>query len=379
MSIVFFTPYLDYSGSAYFLINLLEHISTKRSDWKITLITFSEYSPTIEIPKNVEVFSINNWLLSQKRLDKRLLLKLKLRAGHKIEDLFINYIQSKFSADLFYINTIANIGFFKKIKKRPPIILHIHEMVNMLHSASKSDIDFLINKPQKTICVSKACKEGFQALGVKNINIINPTINLEDINLKKDFSIRRLLNLHNNTFIWYMSGALDFNKNPILFVKVLKELIAKHVDVHFIWVGGNVTSVSARIAQAYAKKHQIQGYITFMGQQTTNYYNIISQCNGFFLTSGYESFSIVTLEALYFQKHIICTDCGGVKDIIDESTGTILDTLNPLKIADLMIEEMKMLRNPNYKLNQRKKALSFNTKTSVNNIVNIIQSIYEDR
>ncbi len=372
MKILFFTPYFERTGSELFLLSLIEYLTKKHDNWNIKLITFHEGELTHKLPPSVEFISFNRWYTTQKSLFKQLYIKQQLRKGKTLNDLYVADIAKLHPTDVWYVNTIVTPFVLKNALPHIPIILHIHELINRLHTFSSDDISNLIKVPTKTICVSNACKNGFETLGLRNASVISPAIDWEFIKIDSTFNIRNSLKIHPSAFIWAMSGSLDFNKNPILFVEVLNALIAQKINTHFIWIGGDLGTPAAHIAMGLVKKYKLESHITFLGNQTTNYYTLMANIDGFYLSSTYESFSLVTLEALHLKKPVLVNNCGGVTDIVDSNVGTIIHTTNPNEIAIKMLNIMNTTYTDEQVGLRHKRSLKFNLLNTCQAIEKII-------
>jgi glycosyltransferase involved in cell wall biosynthesis len=75
------------------------------------------------------------------------------------------------------------------------------------------------------------------------------------------------------------------------------------------------------------------------------YYQYFTTVDSLILTSSRESFSIVTLEAMYLGKPVISLDCGGPSEIVENQTGMILESWNNADIAKVMVKYMNKETN----------------------------------
>jgi len=257
----------------------------------------------------------------------------------------LSYIYKKFKSDIWYINTISQpealeYAYLNKI----PCVVHVHELEQMLIGLTDQEIEILINYPKLIIACSQTSAQMLKTLGrTENIEICYPTIDIKKMsNLKLNAKdLREKLGISQSTFIWCMSGSADPNKNPVRFIEIAHQLLEQNYDCHFLWLGNNPHSGLSIFAQKYATSLNINHKITWAGiLRDDNYYNHLNLANAFVLTSSKESFSIVSLEALYLKKPILSFDCGGIREIVTDKLGQIIDSWNTSDIVEAMIKVM---------------------------------------
>ncbi|MEB3311042.1 MAG: glycosyltransferase, partial [Snowella sp.] len=145
------------------------------------------------------------------------------------------------------------------------------------------------------------------------------------------------------SFVWCMSGSLDQNKNPLKFIEIAHEILEKGYDCHFLWLGNNPNSALDSFCKNYSQQLGLQNKITWLGLlKNDDYYQHLNIANGFVLTSSRESFSIVSLEALYLQKPVVSFDCGGINEILAApQIGKIIKSWNTDQIIETMQKIME--------------------------------------
>ncbi len=276
-------------------------------------------------------------------------------------DRFILAAHKQFKPDIWYINTILQPEVLRLAKAQGiPCILHSHELEHMLLFCSEDDVKELLSIPALVIAGSSSAREVMLTLGrSRNVEVCYGTIDPARIKLnpERTKSIRESLGLSDKTYVWTMAGTLDPNKNPVRFVQIAAELLKDNRDVHFIWLGGYETGYSF-YARELAKRLGVDGKVSWVGARSEDYYDYLNAADGFLLTSSKESFSIVSVEAAFLGKPIVAFDCGGLKEIVEEGMGVVVDSWNLSDLIRQMVSIMKqeILFDPRI---SRKKARDF--------------------
>jgi glycosyltransferase involved in cell wall biosynthesis len=137
-----------------------------------------------------------------------------------------------------------------------------------------------------------------------------------------------------------MAGTLDPNKNPLRFIEIARQMLKADLNVHFIWIGGGETGYGLYVKQK-AREAGLAAKVSFLGEKTEDYYDWLNAANGLVVTSFKESFSIVSVEAAHLGKPIVSFDCGGVKEIVRDGMGAVIDSWNNADLIQTMVAVMK--------------------------------------
>ena len=225
-----------------------------------------------------------------------------------------------------------------------PCVVHSHEMEQMLINLEEGDVRNIVKYPKLLIACSKASESVWRKLGRQAAMEVlhNPveTRNIVSSN-ERARAVRKHLNVDEDTFIWAMSGTIDPNKNPVLFAELAREMISRGHKVHFVWIGGGMGRGYKLFAEGTARDLNVADRISWVGPRSDDYYDYLQAADGFVLTSFKESFSIVTVEAAYLGKPVVAFDCGGVKEIIKDRMGVIVDSWNRADLVTAMENTMK--------------------------------------
>ena len=322
--ILFITPSLARTGSETLLFNYLCFIAPR---YTITVICYAKGDLIAELPKSIKVYVLN--LGEAKTIFQKIKRKFKTHFA-------LPFLLSKFKKDTWYINTIVlPIPIKYAVKFKVDFILHVHELKHMYGFLTKQQLNLVLNNPKLIIANSLTTKQHLLDSGAnKEISIVNPFI---DFHFFKQFKLypKKVLTTR---FVWLMAGSIDKNKNPELFISIAKHAHFKKLPYQFIWLYNSVSDATL-FQHIQLQLKELSNTVTFIKTKNyEDYLNEISKTNGLLLTSTYESFSILTLEALAMNLAMVVNNCGGVNEIVNEKTASIVEINSSL---DTYIEAMK--------------------------------------
>ena len=340
--ILFITPSLASTGSEILLFHLINFLAVRFS---IAVICYKEGDLISSLNKSVKVHVVN--YEEPKTILQKIVRRLK-------KHIVFPYLFSKYKKSQWYINTIVlPIPIEYAVINKVDFILHVHELEHMYKFLSKEQLNRAINKPKLLIANSSVTKKHLIKAGsTQTIKIINPFI---DVSLIETFKVNQLVEKQKQ-FCWVMAGSIDDNKNPNLFIKIASEAKNRNLPYKFIWLYHSISDdvLFLDIQKQVKSKNILVEFI-----KTNNYKDYLthfSKADGLLLTSIFESFSMVTLEALVLEMAIVVNDCGGVTEIISEKTASII-SLNSdmdvyLKAMNFELERINEVRLEKNKITQ---------------------------
>lgn len=316
-------PLAERTGSEVVLFNLICHAAGK--GWDVGVACAREGPLIRELPSSIPVFVHERWNRGRRKYEGL------VRRALQEKETFFSSTHRTFKPDVWYINTIAQPEIVRLAQaKHIPCVLHTHEMEHMLRDASAGEIESMTTYPELVIAGSQTARQVFTTLGrTKNIEVCYGAIDPAKVKWDAESrqALRRSLGVSDETFIWAMAGTLQPNKNPARFVALAAEMLSRGNDVHFLWIGGKDSGYSFFVKKLPTEL-SIADRVTFLGQQTDDYYNWLNAADGLVITSFRESFSIVAVEAAYLGKPIVSFDCGGVKEVLRDGMGVVIDSWN---------------------------------------------------
>lgn len=327
--LLFFTPSGGTSGSELLLWQMIQTLDTEQYQVAVYCEQVGELKN--KLPKNVPFYTnpFNATGL------KRLWLKGKNLLTKNVYEGYILQIHNQFKPDYWYINTVmmAHVAEIAQ-KQGVKTISHFHELPHIIYELVKAPhLEALVG--QSVLCIGNAdatC-EVIESLGGKNIQKVYPFINFEKIltDNQRVTAIRTSLYIPQNAFVWAIVGAATFAKG-LEYLPILAQLFP---DAHFVWIGGNTNSGSYYYTQKFIEQKKLKN-IHFVGTQRADYYHYLAMSNGLLLLSLEESFGMVNVEAAYLGKPVVAFNSGGVREILSEEMGTLVNSWNVEDFAEAM-------------------------------------------
>ena len=297
--IIFFSKNLNIGGMEKALVSLLNSLC---DNYQVTLVLEEKKGSLLKkLKKNILVkeyhLSQNKIVILRKSLNyfKRIMWSLKYRNKYDFACNYATYsylgsrlsqIASKNSALYIHSNYY---GYFNKDKEAFKEFFNLHDLTNFKHLifvSNESKEDFLKIYPElKEKCV-----------------VINNLIDYENIKKQSLKKVNFKINSKDKNYLFL--GRLDnTSKNFPLLLNSFKEAILKDKDIKLFIIGDGP---DRNYILKYIKGNQLKDNIIFLGEKI-NPYPYLKKCDVLVLTSNYEGFPVVYLEALVLNKDIMTT------------------------------------------------------------------------
>ncbi len=344
---------MDLRGSEIVLFNLLQKLDPSIS--ANLVVTMYKGKLFEKMPSEIRKAFINTSTIGGGR---RRVLHNKLQ-----ETLTFPLKFRKYNNTVFYVNTMALTDIVKYAEEhKAKLIVHVHELEQMYKGLTEVQVERLVRYPQLIIANSKSSAKVLQDFGRKdNIEICYPGLDTSKImrSVQAYLDFRRKLNINEGAFVWLMSGTMDENKNPYLFIDIAREIIIDMPNAVFLWIGTGNDKQLEENCRKRAKEKQVENNIIWLGAQDVDYYNYFNCADGFVLTSKKESFSLATLEALLLGLPVVANDCCGVREILTEEIGTIISEQAPAVKMAVAMKEYMSGKKKHYADKARERAMEF--------------------
>lgn len=332
-----------------------------------------EYGIEYDLPKYITPIILSN---SKKSGVKKLLelpfVAMKLKKYIKENN--INIVMS-FLYRPNYINILAKIfGSSHKsiINIRQTTSRYLSE--GLLGKVNLFLINNLFNKADLIISNSKGVDEDLKSLMsiTTNTKVINNPINTEYINNKKDICEDIDFEFKQNKKYIISVGRLIKQKRNIDLIKAFFELQKNDNSLELIFLGDGI--LKDELINDCVKLG-IKEKVHFLGNVKNPFYYLVKS-DLFVLTSEFEGFPNVLVEAMACGLPVISSDCkSGPREILeDEKYGL----LYPVGSVEILIEKIKFyLYEDIQKENIKKKNLKKIEDFSVDKIINQFKKVLE--
>jgi len=210
---------------------------------------------------------------------------------------------------------------------RRPVMMYLHWRNSLLRAADRF------------LSIAGAITDEYRTCHVPEERIVEIPNGIDadrftPVTAEQATELRRELNLPDGKLFVY-SGKLNKGKGLEMLLRVWRDLIAEHPDVHLVLVGsggGNVLSCEPALREQVARDGLVDR-VTFTGF-VHNVEQYLQAADCFVLPSDSEVLSIAILEALSCGLPVLSTRTGGTPEIItDGENGLLIDVKDEAALA----------------------------------------------
>ncbi len=228
--------------------------------------------------------------------------------------------------DIIHAHDIKASIIASLFSKKAKVISHVHaNHENMRKAGAKTIIYNIFSKRMtKIIWVSQSALDNYK---FKN-NIIDKSIVLYNvIDSNEIYEKIKLDKKEYSNYDLIFLGRMTFQKDPIRFINLVKEVCNKNKKIKIAMVGSGELDEEVK---KIIKENKLNDNIDFFGF-VNNPYKILYSANIMVMTSRYEGTPMSALEAFSLGKPIIATPTDGLVKIIENNkTGYISDNDNEI-------------------------------------------------
>jgi glycosyltransferase involved in cell wall biosynthesis len=261
---------------------------------------------------------------------------------------------------------------------RIPLIYTEHNKQERYHTITKLLNKFTFNWQSVVIAVSNDVADSIQ----KNIHPkiqIKTILNGVDVdtfikNKEERQQLRIQYNIEEDSVFIGTIAVFRFQKRLKEWITVFKKIHAEHPTVRGCIIGDGILKEEI---MEHLKKEQMEGYIIFPGLQT-NVIPWLSAIDIFMMTSEFEGLPIALLEAMSMSCAVVCTEAGGIKEVIRNGKDGFTDQVENWESLDRLLDYL--IQNPseikNYGQLARDRVInSFSLNSMVQNTENLYWKI----
>jgi len=182
-------------------------------------------------------------------------------------------------------------------------------------------VAYSVNASDGVTAVSQALRqETYDAFDITNeIEVIPNFINIEQFSRRTNDVVRRRICPEGEKILVHISNFRRVKNTPHV-VEVFYNLRRRGLAVKLILVGDGPDRVTT---ERQARKLGIQEHVRFLGKQDP-VAGILSLSDVFIMPSGFESFGLAALEAMACGVPVVCSDVGGLPELVEGSGGGFL-------------------------------------------------------
>lgn len=237
--------------------------------------------------------------------------------------------------DIIYAHSFWHAGYIGTLlKKKYGIPLIVQEHRSMLISGEFTNkvnnyLEKTVNNSDAFYSVSRALKNSiYKRINTKSEIEILPNM-VGDI---FEFSI-----LENECFVYTFIGTLNNNKRILQLLKCFNSLYQskKNIVLNIVGDGPLRKEIELYIHNSVNLQECIRMFGTLSRENTAE---LLKKTNVFVLTSAYETFGVVYIEAMAIGRPVIATKNGGANDLVNDSNGILIDVDNDEQLLAAMDE-----------------------------------------
>lgn len=250
--------------------------------------------------------------------------------------LFDTYVKENGFPDIIHVHSLLNAGILAyKIAQIHdiPYIVTEHSTAYARKLINESEIRTLYPIINNAFCCL-AVSQKFSYL-LNKIFKTNKWEYLPNI-VNNNFLKAPLESQYGEQFTFINICLLDKKKRVDLLLHAFSKITKKTPNLH-LKIGGN--GPERQYLESLASKLQISDKVTFLGMlPREKVLNEIQEADAFVLSSEFETFGVVLIEALALGKPIIATKCGGPESIIIPDVGFLVENGSVDQLASAMLE-----------------------------------------
>ncbi|MBC7329579.1 glycosyltransferase [bacterium] len=340
-------PSLDIGGAQRFLVDLCKNFDKEK----------------FEIAVCVLVRKTHSFLESELRRNRIPMFFLNLRwTFHPLTISRLTNLFKSFKPDVIHTHLRA-IRYVLIPSHLARIPVHIHT----IHNLAKYDTSFFFRGLNRMafkylnvipVSISKEVARSVKATyGVDSVVIYNGIPSREYFrDRRKGDNLIKILNI----------GKFKKAKNHLLLVEAFSKAVKEmpNLRLHLVGDGSLRRKVENRV-----KKLGLEEKVFFWGWRS-DIPEILADCDIFALSSDWEGFGIVLIEAMASGKPIVATDVGGIPEVVeDEITGILVPPRDPEALANAILRLAKdeKLRKEFGERGREKAIKEFDIKIAVKN------------
>jgi glycosyltransferase involved in cell wall biosynthesis len=172
------------------------------------------------------------------------------------------------------------------------------------------------------------------------VDVVYPCFDLAFYNPQDKTAARAALGLSNELPLMIGVGRLTEQKDPLMFVEIVRQVAAETNPLKAIWLGDGPLR---ELVESEVRRTGLEGVIEFPGWQA-DMRPWFAAADLLLSTSRYESFGYMVAEALAMECPVVATSITGTTDIMNgELEGFLYPTGNAAAAVERILD---LLRNP---------------------------------
>ena len=286
----------------------------------------------------------------------------------QLDYLYKKIVKIHGTPDVIYSHYLLNSYAALNLKKKYNLpVVAIEHWSEVNKDILKSYVQYLGNNVYSTVDKVISVSDSLKSMIYKHFNVDSLVVH----NLVGEGFGYKLPSYH-TSFNFVTVGSLFHIKGYDILIEAFAK-IAHGNNFKLTIVGdGNQRT----LLQQLIVKHNLQSKVLLVGRKSRpEVADILANSDVYVSSSRNENFSVSVLEALSVGLPVVATICGGIKECINESNGLLVPTEDVNALSSAMLKITQNISNYNRESIAQDFENRFSTKTIVNNLVSIFESV----
>ena len=247
--------------------------------------------------------------------------------------LFEDYIKQHGLPDIIHLHSFmaGELAIYIKEKYNIPYIVTEHNTGFARNLVSEKDLVRAkkgFENSAYNIAVSKQFRDLLQNKFTLNFNYVANIVNIDFFNIKKSNK--------KDTYSFINIAFLDKKKNQDMLIRAFANAFTNKPKIKLTIVGDGPEYSNLN---NLIKELDMENQISLYGRANREEVKIILQkSDAFVLSSKYETFGVVIIEAMACGLPVVATKCGGPESIINSEKVGLLSEIDENKLSEKLLE-----------------------------------------
>jgi len=259
--------------------------------------------------------------------------------------MWTQYIKEQGIPDIVHLHSYlaGDFALYIKEKYNIPFVVTEHNSGFARNTISIKNLDKakeIFEKSASNIAVSEKLGTLLKNKFTLNFKYIPNIVNMDFFNIKKT--------VKKNTYDFIHIAYLDRNKNQTMLIRAFYRVFRNQAKIKLTIVGDGVEYDNL---YKLIKELNMQDQILLFGRANREEVkNLLQHSDAFVLSSIYETFGVVVIEAMSCGLPVVATKCGGPESIVTSGKVGLLSDIDENQFSEKLLEMYNKRKsfNPEY-------------------------------
>ena len=284
------------------------------------------------------------------------------------KNIFNNYVKENGLPEIVHLHSFmaGELAIWIKENYRIPYVVTEHFSGFLRNLISLKDLEKAKKVFKKSDCNIAVSKQ-FSLLLENKFNLtfeyVPNSVNIDFFNLQES--------IQKDTYAFINIAFLDRNKNQDMLIKAFTKAFKNKVKINLIIVGDGPEYSNL---DSLIKELNMENQISLYGRANRDEVKtLLQKSDVFVLSSQYETFGVVVIEAMACGLPVVATKCGGPESIIESDKVGLLSGISEIELS----EKLKELYNNRLSYDKKNIRKYIEENFSQEAIVRKLELIYE--